>query len=313
MASATGPTTSGQRYLDPKTLDKIKRLDVRARAVVEGFITGEHQSPYNGFAIEFKAHREYSPGDDTKHIDWKVWSKTDRFYIKEYEEETNLKCTILLDCSKSMRYGGSAEGGGWSKFDYAATAAASLTYMLQQQQDAVGLITFNTKVEKHLPASSHPSHLKLMMHELEQTEVDDQTDVGKVFPELAQQLRKRGMIVLLSDLFVDLPTLADCIRQFRLRKHDVVVMNVMHEDELTFPFQDNTLFRGLEVDVELHTEPRALRQSYLEAVERFQTGVRKICADAGADYTLLSTGTPLDAALSSYLAFRQKTKGKARR
>ena len=135
MATIT-PGQSGQKYLDPKTLEKIKRLDVRARLVVEGFITGEHKSPYHGFAVEFAAHREYAPGDDTKHIDWKVWSKTDRFYIKEYEEETNLKCTILLDCSKSMNYGG--EGGGWSKFDYAATAAASLTYLLQQQQDAVG-------------------------------------------------------------------------------------------------------------------------------------------------------------------------------
>lgn len=299
---------SGQKYLDPKTLEKIKRLDVRARLVVEGFITGEHKSPYHGFAVEFAAHREYAPGDDTKHIDWKVWSKTDRFYIKEYEEETNLKCTILLDCSKSMRYGANADGSGWSKFDYAATAAASLTYLLQQQQDSVGLITFNTKVDKHLPASSHPSHLKLMMHELEQSTPDSQTDVGDVFPELARQIRKRGMIVLLSDLFVDVPTLAECIKQFRLRKHEVVVLHVMHEDELTFPFQDNTLFKGLEVDIELHTEPRALRRSYLEAVDRFQKQVRKICASAGVDYHLMSTATPLDAALASYLAFRLKTR-----
>ncbi|MCA9267921.1 MAG: DUF58 domain-containing protein [Planctomycetales bacterium] len=305
MASATG---GGPKYLDPKTLEKIKRLDVRARLVVEGFITGEHRSPYNGFAVEFAAHREYTPGDDTKHIDWKVWSKTDRLYIKEYEEETNLKCTILLDCSKSMRYGADAEGQGWSKFDYAATAAASLTHLLQQQQDSVGLITFNTKVRKHLPASSHPSHLKLMMHELEQTRPDDKTDVGDVFPELARQIRKRGMIVLLSDLFVDVPTLAECIKQFRLRKHEVIVLHVMHEDELTFPFQDNTLFKGLEVDVELHTEPRALRRSYLEAVDRFHAAVRKVCAASGVDYYLMSTADPLDAALASYLSFRLKTR-----
>lgn len=302
------PVQSGQKYLDPKTLDKIKRLDVRARLVVEGFITGEHKSPYHGLAVEFAAHREYSPGDDTKHIDWKVWSKTDRLYIKEYEEETNLKCTILLDCSKSMRYGAGSDGTGWSKFDYAATAAASLTYLLQQQQDAVGLITFNTKVEKHLPASAHPSHLKLMMHELEQTTPDDKTDVGRVFPELANQIRKRGMIVLLSDLFVDVPTLAECIKQFRLRKHEVIVLNVMHEDELTFPFQENTLFKGLEIEQELHAEPRALRRSYLDAVDRFHRQVRKICASSAVDYHLLSTGDPLDAALSSYLTFRQKTR-----
>lgn len=300
--------TSGRKYLDPKTLDKIKRLDVRARLVVEGFITGEHRSPYNGFAVEFAAHREYTPGDETKHIDWKVWSKTDRLYIKQYEEETNLKCTILLDCSKSMRYGQNADGTGWSKFDYAATAAASLTHLLQQQQDAVGLVTFDTKVRRHLPTSSHPSHLKLMMHELEQTRPDNKTDVGYVFPELAKKISKRGMIVLLSDLFVDTQTFAETIKQFRLRKHEVIVLHVMHEDELTFPFQDNTLFKGLEMDVELHTEPRALRRSYLEAVDRFHKEVRKICAGAGVDYHLMSTGDPLDAALASYLAFRLKTR-----
>jgi uncharacterized protein (DUF58 family) len=306
--ATTSSGATGRKYLDPKTLEKIKRLDVRARLVVEGFITGEHRSPYNGFAVEFATHREYAPGDEIKHLDWKVWSKTDRLYIKQYEEETNLKCTILLDCSKSMRYGQKADGSGWSKFDYAATAAASLTHLLQQQQDAVGLITFNTKVQKHLPASSHPSHLKLMMHELELSKPDDKTDVGDVFPELARQLRRRGMIVLLSDLFVDVPTLAECIKQFRLRKHEVIVLHVMHEDELTFPFTDNTLFKGLEVDVELHTEPRALRRSYLEAVDRFVKQVRKICAGAGVDYHQMSTGDPLDASLASYLAFRQRTR-----
>jgi uncharacterized protein (DUF58 family) len=302
---------SVKKYLDPKTLDRIKRLDVRARLVVEGFITGQHQSPYHGFAVEFASHREYVPGDDIKHIDWKVWSKTDRLYIKEYEEETNLKCTLLLDCSKSMRYGEAS--GGWSKFEYGATAAASLAYLLQQQQDAVGLVTFNTKVQRNLPASSHPSHLKLMMHELQQTSPDNQTDIAEVFPELARQIRRRGLVVLISDLFVDPATLGEALRQFRLRRHEVVVLHVMHEDELTFPFQDNTLFRGLETTVQLHTEPRALRRSYLEAVERFLKQVRKSCASSGIDYVLMSTKDPLDAALSSYLTFRQKTRRRVTR
>ncbi len=301
MATADAP----KNFLDPKTLDKIKRLDVRARLVVEGFITGHHQSPYHGFAVEFASHREYSPGDDIKHIDWKVWSKTDRLYIKEYEEETNLKCTLLLDSSKSMRYG---ERDGWSKFDYGATAAASLAYLLQHQQDAVGLVTFNTKIQRHLPASSHPSHLKLLLHELQQTDPDNQTDVSGVFPELAQQIRRRGLIVLISDLFVNPATLTEALRQFRLRRHEVVVFHVLHDDELTFPFQDNTLFRGLESTAQLHTEPRALRRSYLEAVERFLTQVRKSCAASGIDYVLMNTKDPLDAALTSYLTFRQKTR-----
>jgi uncharacterized protein (DUF58 family) len=296
-------TAPPRQYLDAKTLDRIKRLDVRARLVVEGFITGQHRSPYNGFAVEFAAHREYTPGDDTKHIDWKVWSKTDRLYIKEYEEETNLKCTILLDCSKSMRY-----GEGWSKFDYAATAAASLAYLLREQQDAVGLVTFNTKVEKHLPPSSHPSHLKLLLHELEQTTPDDKTDLADVFPKLAAQIQRRGLVVLVSDLFLDLNTLKRTLEQFRLRRHEVIVFHVMHDDELTFPFQDNTLFRGLEEAVQLHTEPRALRRSYLEAVDRFLAEVRKICAGQGIDHLLLNTKDPLDAALAAYLSFRTKTR-----
>ena len=296
-----------EKYVDPKTLDRIKRLDVRARLVVEGFITGKHRSPYNGFAIEFAAHREYAPGDDLRHIDWKVWSKTDRLYIKEYEEETNLKCHILLDCSKSMRYG---EATGWSKYDYAATAAASLAYLMQQQQDAVGLVTFSNQIDLNLKASSHPSHLKLIFHEMEQVELEQQTDVADPFLALSGQIRQRGMVVLFSDLFLKPEDLSTTLSQFRLRGHEVIVFHVMHEDEIAFPFDDNTLFRGLETDAQLHTEPRALRKSYLEAVERYMKQVKRVCASAGVDHILLNTSKPLDAALSSYLNFRRKSRRK---
>lgn len=297
---------STQNYLDPRVLDRIKRMDVRARLVVEGFITGQHRSPYNGFAVEFATHREYSPGDDLRHIDWKVWSKTDRLYIKEYEEETNLKCTILLDTSKSMRYGEETPEQGLNKFDYAATTAASLAYMMQQQQDAVGMVFFSTQVDKNLKASSHPSHLKLILHELDQVEPDQQTDVSGIFSTLAGQVRQRGMVILISDLFLSPEELKKTLQKFRLRRHEVIVFHVMHEHELTFPFQENTLFKGLEHDVQLHTEPRALRDSYLEAVDRYMKQVRKTCAGLGIDHVLLDTGKPLDVALSSYLAFRQK-------
>ncbi len=293
------------KYLDSKTLEKIKRMDVRARLVVEGFITGKHRSPYNGLAVEFATHREYAPGDDIKHIDWKVWSKTDRLYIKEYEEETNLKCHIILDCSKSMRYG---EDSGWSKFDYAATAAASLAFLMQQQQDAISLITFSNKIEQALKPSSHPSHLKLILHELEKTQPDNKTDVGEVFLDLANHVKKRGMVVIFSDLFVDLENLEKMLQQFRIRRHEVVVFHVMHDHELDFPFQDNTLFKGLEIQAQLHTEPRALRQSYIEAVERYMKRVKKVCATGGIDHILLNTSKPLDAMLSSYLSFRQKSR-----
>ncbi len=298
---------SGTKYLDAKTLDKIKRLDVRARLVVEGFITGQHRSPYNGFAIEFAAHREYAPGDDLRHIDWKVWSKTDRLYIKEYEEETNLKCHLIVDCSKSMRYG---EQDGWSKFDYAATAAASVGYMMQQQQDSVGMVLFSDKIDKNFKSSSHPSHLKMLFHELEQIEPDNTTDIADPFLALAGQIRQRGLVVLFSDLFIDPDELAKSLQQFRLRRHEVVVFHVMHHDELEFPFQENTLFRGIEVEAELHTEPRALRESYLEAVQDYMTKVKKVCATAGIDHVLLDTSKPLDGVLSSYLNFRAKSRRK---
>jgi uncharacterized protein (DUF58 family) len=306
MALDSSPATP-ENYLDPQTLDKIKRLDVRARLIVEGFITGQHRSPYNGFAIEFAAHREYAPGDDLRHIDWKVWSKTDRLYIKEYEEETNLKCHLLVDCSKSMRYG---EQSGWSKFQYAATAAASLAYMMQQQQDSVGLVLFNNKIVKNLKASSNPSHLKLILHELEQAQPSEQTDIADPFFALASQIRRRGMVMLFSDLFLAPEQLAKSLAQFRLRRHEVIVFHVMHRDELEFPFQDNTLFRGMETVAELHTEPRALRKSYLEAVENYLAQVRKVCASAGVDHVLLDTSKPLSAVLSSYLNYRMKSRRK---
>lgn len=303
----TNTAGSGTRHLDPKTLDKIKRLDVRARLVVEGFISGQHRSPHNGYAIEFAAHREYAPGDDLRHIDWKVWSKTDRLYIKEYEEETNLKCHLIVDSSKSMRYG---ETTGWSKFDYAATAAASLAYMLQQQADSVGLVMFSDKIDKTFKTSSHPSHLKMLLHELEQTEPSSTTDVETPFLELASRIRQRGIVAVFSDLFVDPEQLGESLNQFRLRRNEVIVFHVMHHDELEFPFQDNTLFKGMEVNAELHTEPRALRQSYLEAVERYMARVKKVCATAGIDHVLLDTSKPLDGVLSSYLNFRARSRRK---
>ena len=301
----TNPT--GRQYLDPKVLNRIARLDVRARTVVEGFISGLHKSPYQGYSVEFATHREYVHGDDIKHIDWKVWARADRYYIKQYEEETNLQSTVLLDASKSMRYGEASRDGRMSKFDYAATVAASLAYLLQQQQDAVGLVTFDTEVRRTLPPSSHPSHLKLLLHELSQTEPDHLTDVADVFHRLAEQIPRRGLVVLLSDLFLDLDSLRRSLQHFRHKRHEVVVLHVMHEDELEFPFQDNTLFRGLEIDREVLTEPRALRQAYLEAVGRFLGRVRRLCAAGGIDYMLMSTSDPLDAALASYLAFRQRT------
>lgn len=300
------------KYLDPKVISKIGRLDLKARLIVEGFISGQHRSPYNGFSVEFAAHREYVPGDDIRHIDWKVWARGDRFYIKQYEEETNLRTTLLLDASKSMRYG-EKSADKVSKFAYAATAAASLAYLLQQQQDAIGLVAFDTAVRVNLPSSSHPSHLKLLFHELDKLEPDNQTDTAVIFHRLAEEIRRRGLVVLISDLFMDLDSLLESLRHFRHKRHEVVIFHVLHDDELTFPFQDNTLFRGIEVEAQILTEPRALRKSYLESLERFLAQVRRTCAACGIDYVPINTKMPLDAVLSAYLVFREKTLRGARK
>ena len=227
--------TEKPNYLDPRVLERIKRLDVRARLVVEGFVTGQHKSPYNGFAVEFASHREYSPGDEINHNDWKVWSKTDKFYIKEYEEETNLKTTIIVDCSKSMGYGREH----WSKFDYAATAGASLGHLLQGQGDAVGMITFNTGVKDVMPPSARLNHLKEIVHVLDETVPDDKTDVSDAFMELIPQIKSRGLVVIISDLFADIDT---WVQNDVLLRNDKIYMN--EGVEVRVPFLDQEMIEN---------------------------------------------------------------------
>lgn len=302
-------STQTPNYLDPHVLERIKRLDVRARRVVEGFITGQHRSPYNGFAIEFAGHREYAPGDELKHIDWKVWSKTDRLYIKEYEEETNLKATMVVDASKSMAYGSLKN---WSKFDCSATAAAALSHLLQQQQDSVGLVTFNTKVDKVFPPSSRRNHLKQIVQALEDMEPTDKTDVGEAFLELAQQVKKRGIIAFFTDALVDVDVFKKALEQFRVRRHEVIVFHVMDDDEINFPFDENTRFLGMESVDEVQADPRALRKTYMEIVGKYLKDIRKACDGMGVDYALVNTKEPLDAVLARYLAFRKAKTRRAR-
>ena len=292
------------RHLRPEVMDRLRRLDVRARIVVEGFISGQHESPYHGLNVEFATHREYVPGDDTRHIDWKVWSRTDRLYIKEYEEETNLRGHLIVDGSRSMMYGDAA---GWSKYDHAATAAASLAYLLHRQQDAVGLTLFHRSIATTLPPGANVGHLNAIFATLEDYQPAAETDLDRVFPQLTETLPARGLVTILSDLFVDRAVLARTLAAMRTRGQEVIVMHVLHGDELTFPFEDNTRFKGLEDDTTLLCEPPALRKSYLEAMDAFVAEVKRTVASAGADYVLLRTDEPIEGALAAYLAFRQKT------
>lgn len=293
-----------QSYRNPDVLARTGRLGVRARLVVEGFISGMHKSPFRGYSVEFAEHREYVPGDEIRHIDWKVWARADRYYIKQYEEETNMNCHLLLDCSRSMHYG--AEGRHGSKYDCGATLAVALAYLLQRQQDAIGLTLFDRDVRTALPPSSHPRHVGQIVHVLEQNEPDHRTDADAVFPLLVKALPRRGLVALISDFFLDPGVLEKTLRQIRHQRHEVVLFHTLDRDELAFPFEGNTQFVGLEAAGELMTDPRALRKSYLEAVEAFRHRVRALCADCGCDYLLLDTSESLAGALSAYLVARQR-------
>jgi uncharacterized protein (DUF58 family) len=306
-----------RKYLDPEILTRIGRLELRARAVVEGFVSGMHRSPYHGFSVEFAAHREYVPGDDIRHIDWQLFARGDRLYIKQYEEETNLRTIVLLDCSRSMRYpehGGGDRGRAgargprtaWrNKFDYAATLAASLIYLLMHQQDACGLVLFDSEIREQLAPTSQTAQLRGMIDLIERREPEGRTDVRVPLFTLADRLRQRGLVVLVSDLLTDVEDVITGLQQLRHRGQDVIVLHVLDEDELRFPFRNNTLFTGIEEPgFRSRVDPQSLRDSYLEIVQEFVRRVRSACMNHNIDYVLLGTHDPLEAALAAYLAGR---------
>ena len=303
-------TNELEKYLDPKVLAKITRLDLQARLVVEGFISGLQRSPFHGFSVEFATHREYVPGDDIKHIDWKVHAKTDRYYIKQYEEETNLRATFVLDASESMHYGAERKDG-LSKYKYASAAAASLAFLLLQQQDAAGLAVFDEELKSYLPASANPNQIKNIVHAMDIVEPKEKTSMEGICHSLAEKIPRRGMVCLVSDLFVDIEGVIRGLQHFRHYDHEVMVLHIMDQDELTFPFQGNTMFVGLEDMGRLTVQPRALRKGYLEAVERFCLDVKRRCIAAKIDYKLISTTDHLDAALLAFLAARAAAARKA--
>jgi uncharacterized protein (DUF58 family) len=294
-----------QRYLDPLILAKVRGLELQARLLVEGYLSGMHKSPYHGFSVEFAQHREYVPGDDIKHIDWKVYGRTGRYYLKQYEEETNLVCWLFVDVSESMQY----RSGEVSKYDYACMSAAALAYLTLHQQDSVGLVTFDNQVRQFLRPSSQPSHLKEVVQVLNQGTTVQKTSLAPIFHDAAERINRRGIIMILSDLFDDVANLMAGLRHLRYNRHEVVVFHVMDPAELEFPFQEATLFRGLEQYPELLTDPRALRRGYLNEVRGFISELQNGCRGQNIDYVQLRTDASLGVALSSYLAHRLARKG----
>ena len=242
-----------RRFLHPDTVAKITRLELRARHVVEGFISGMHRSPVFGHSIEFVQHREYTPGDDIRHLDWKVWSKTDRFYIKQYEAETNLRCHLLMDVSESMHYG----RGALNKYAYACTAGACLAYLLLRQQDAVGCITFDSDVRQIVPARSQLTHIDAIVNAMHVSRPREKTDMNKILRRATETLHSRSMIVLISDLLIDRESLLKGLEMLTQRRHDILVFHVLDEDEMTFPFAGTTRFEGMEELPHLLCDPRA--------------------------------------------------------
>ena len=296
-----------KKYLDPQTLSKLDGLQLRARKIIEGYVSGPHRSPYHGFSIEFTQHRQYVPGDDLRHVDWKVFGRTDKVYLKQYEEETNLVSYLLLDTSESMLYQGSHSP--LSKLEYAKCIAASLAYLVLQQQDSVGIATFDAELRNWVQPSGQPSHLKQLLHVLEQTPGEKKTSMGPIFHDLAERFKKRGIVVILSDLFDDPEKILAGIKHFRHRQHDVIVFHILDVDEREFPFHQMMRFCGLENWPDRITDPRQLRQIYLREMENFLQKISVGCRGQQVDYVPLLTDQSLDIALSSYLAGRmvQKT------
>jgi uncharacterized protein (DUF58 family) len=291
-------------FLHPRDLSKLSSLQVMARQVVEGFCSGLHRSPHKGFSVEFKQHRQYVPGDELRHLDWKVYGKSDRLYIREYEEETNLRCTLLLDSSGSMAYAGETSGGV-SKHAYAVKLAAVLSYMLLQQQDAVGLVTFDTKLRRYIPPRSRPAHLRNIMDELEATKPGGETELAGVFKKLIPKLHRRGLLVIISDCFGEVPELLRSLAAFRHQKHDIIVFQVFDRDELEFPFKQWTRFDSLENPADkLMVDPAHLRAAYLKNLETFREDLKSGCYRHKIDLVPMVTDQPLSDVLAPYLAFR---------
>ncbi len=292
---------ASKRFLPPEAVKRVQRLELQARQIVEGFLSGSHRSPYFGQSVEFVQHRQYAPGDDVRHVDWKVWARQDRLVVKQYEEDTNLRCNLLMDASASMSYG---EGAN-NKFEFASTLAACLSLLVLNQQDAVGSMTFDTKIRSRVPLRTSRGHLRDILVGLENTSSTDKTNLDGVFKEVVQAMPRRGLVVLISDLLGAEKSSLKGIETLRKAGHDCIVLHVLHDDELDFPFSDPTRFEGLESDAQLTCNPKALRDGYLESLQRFLERVRRTCAGAGCDYILARTSDAPDAVLSNILNARQ--------
>lgn len=294
--------TNGEKsYFDPLVLARLSNLYLRARWVVEGIMSGIHRSRSKGFSVEFEEHREYSPGDEIRRIDWKALGKFDRYFIKEYEDETNLRAYLMLDTSASMNYA----SDGITKFDYGCILTASLAYLILKQQDAAGLVTFSNRIESFIPPKARRGYLMEILHALEERKPSGETSVGKILLEVAGKMRRRGLVILVSDLLDEPEEILKGLRLFRFKGNDVIVFHLLDSAELNLPFDGNILFEDMEeANLKVTADPQAIRKIYRKVVEEYIEQLRKECRENSIDYQLLSTSAPLDHALVSYLSWR---------
>lgn len=289
-------------YLLPHVVAKLANMELRARLVVEGFIAGLHRSPYHGFSVEFAEHRPYMPGDEIRHVDWKVYARTDRYTIKQYEEETNLKSYIVLDTSRSMAY---ASVGQVSKLEYASYLAASLAYMMVKQSDAVGLALFDETVTTFLPPRASRAYLQQIHAALQNARATARTDAGRSMHLVAERIKRRGLVIVLSDLMDEPERILAALKHFRHTKNEVIVMHVLDPLERTFAFGDDATFRDMETDERMTTQPWHIRRAYAGAMAAFTERYKRECREHHIDYVLLDTATPFDTALTEYLSKRE--------
>ncbi len=301
-ANSNRTQTRNEQTLDLNSLMQIKGLELRAKIVMEGFMHGLHRSPYHGFSVEFSEYREYSPGDDPRYLDWKLYARSDRHYIKRFEDETNLRCHLLVDSSSSMSYG-SVE---YSKADYAATLAASLAYLLSLQHDAVGLVRFDERIEDILPPHYRPGQLRRLMLALEQPSAGKGTDISGPLKQFAEYISRRGVVVLFSDCLADLDGLETALGTLRSRGQDVILFQVLDPAEIDFAFDESMLFEDLESGRDMYVDPVAVREGYLRKLQAHNQAVRTACDKLGIEYSQLSTTDPFEKALSQFLQIRSR-------
>jgi uncharacterized protein (DUF58 family) len=316
-----------KKYLQPSVISKLSNIELKAKFVVEGFIAGLHKSPYHGFSVEFAEHRQYMPGDDLKYLDWKVLGRTDRYYIKQFEEETNLKSYLIVDASKSMQFKSSDSGlsafsglkkffkkkqdaaqgkSGISKLEYSTYLAASLAVLMHFQKDAAGLVVYDENIKTFIPPKATSQNLKLILQKLSAVQPSGQTNTAAALNTVAERIKRRGLVIIFSDLFDDQQAVINALKHFRYKRNEVIVFQVLDPLEMNFAIDSPTVFKDLETNKEMLSQPISVMNNYLEAVKEFIETYKNACLSNNIDYTLISTETPFDTALMEYLNKRKR-------